>query len=230
MRKALSHFLVSLPLVLSAQGYSKKVQQEAKKEYNNLTKIDTTAKKESETSKTAKLQIGKQVPDLPQNSNQLALVKSGDSWTQKDLSKKLALIFYVAPSEKDLNRHVTDLIKSANLNKKHYSSFAIINMKASSWPNWVLSWKLNASQKEFATTTYIKDYERVLVDKWGLKDHSNDVVLVKDGKVLFVHRGKLSVEKSKELLTMLKQEVAKAEQLTHKKVENKKTQIKKAKA
>ena len=148
----------------------------------------------------------------------------------KRSKQKLALIFYVAPSEKDLNRHVTDLIKSANLNKKHYSSFAIINMKASSWPNWVLSWKLNASQKEFATTTYIKDYERVLVDKWGLKDHSNDVVLVKDGKVLFVHRGKLSVEKSKELLTILKQEVAKAEQLAHKKVENKKNSNKKSKS
>ncbi len=211
MKKTLLTCLLLAPTVSFSKDSSnlsedKKTEQTELKKQANEKNLKTTSS--SKTTVAGKLEIGQKIPDLPENSNLLAFVNNGDVWSQKNLENKLAIIFYVAPGEKDLNRHVTDTIKKANLNKQHYSSYAIVNMKASPWPNFILSWKLSASQKEFKNTNYVKDYKRVLVEKWGLKDNSNDVVLLKNGKVLFLHKGKLPKERAEKLVELLKQEIA----------------------
>lgn len=220
MKRILATSLLSFSLGLLAQnnsGLDKKKgsnKPEHKTAQNKKTPEKTGVSKAEKA--LEKLEIGAKIPDLPENSNKLALVNDGGVWSQKDLLNKLVVLFYVAPSEKDLNRHVTDSIKKANLDKSRYSSYAVVNMKASSWPNWVLSWKLKQSQEEFASTTYVKDYERVLVDKWGLKDNSNDVVLIKNGKVLFVHKGKLPKEQTEQFVDLLSKEISLAKKDTKK--------------
>ena len=208
MRKTVSTCLILASFFARNNFASNVIQKERK-----TTKPVTKAVSKKSTAKQAdKLEVGKKIPELLENSKELALVKNGAAWTHKNLDKKLALLFYVAPSESDLNRHVTKAIKSAKLDRTYYSSYAIINMAASRWPNWALSMKLDSSQKEFANTTYVKDYSKNLVKKWGLKDDSNDIVLMENGKVLFVHRGKLPKEKTEQLLELLKKKISEASQ------------------
>lgn len=159
-----------------------------------------------------KLKTGSKPPSLPEDTSQLALVAAKKPWSHKDLENKLALVFYVAPSEKELNRHVTDAIKAAKISRDHYSSFAIVNMAASGWPNFLIAIKLKQSQKEFTHTTYVKDYKKVLVKEWGLKDESNDVLLFDtSGELLFRYDGKLPKDKVVELVDILKKKTLAAQ-------------------
>lgn len=164
--------------------------------------------KEEAPKKSLKLEIGKVPPTLTDSAKKLAKVSDGEAWSSKDFKDKLSIIFYVAPSEKDLNRHVTDAIKASveagKISRENYSSFAVVNMAASGWPNFILAMKLNGSQKEFPNTTYVKDYKKALVEEWGLKDESNDVLLIdKDGKVLFRYDGKVPESDVKKLVALL---------------------------
>lgn len=132
----------------------------------------------------------------------------GSSWDSTELKGKVSIIFYVAPSEKDLNKAASDAIKAANFPKDKYQSYAIINMAASSWPNFIIASKIRQSQEEFPTTIYVKDVKRKLVNQWGLADNSNDVVILdKNGKVAFSHDGKLDDQKIKEMLSAIEKNI-----------------------
>lgn len=156
------------------------------------------------------IEIGKQAPLLKENSSRLVYVSAKKAWTQKDLEegKKISVLFYAAPGAKDLNKHVSDAIKAAEMSRDYYDSYAVVNMKASSWPNFIIAMKLKKSQEEFPHTKYVRDNDKVLVTEWGLKDNSNDIILFDaDGKVLFRHDGELPKEKVSELLDLMKRGV-----------------------
>ena len=49
------------------------------------------------------------------------------------------------------------------------------------------------------------DYQKVLVNEWGLDDHNNDVVIFdKQGKVLFSVDGQLNQSQIQEMLAAVK--------------------------
>jgi predicted transcriptional regulator len=164
-----------------------------------------------ETRATGKqIEVGKQAPLLTEDLSRLVYVSEKKTWTQKDLEQKekISVLFYAAPGAKDLNKHVSDAIKAAEMSRDYYDSYAVVNMKASSWPNFIIAMKLKASQKEFPNTKYVRDNQKVLVTEWGLKDNSNVVILFgADGKVLFRYDGELPKEKVSDLLGLMKKGV-----------------------
>ena len=168
------------------------------------------------------IEVGKQAPLLTEDLSRLVYVSEKKPWTQKDLEKeqKISVLFYAAPGAKDLNQHASKAIKAAEMSRYYYDSYAVVNMKASSWPNFIIAMKLKASQKEFPNTKYVRDNQKVLVTEWGLKDNSNVVILFDaDGKVLFRHDGELPKEKVSELLGLMTKRV---EDLSQKAIEAKK--------
>ena len=61
--------------------------------------------------------------------------------------------------------------------------------------------KLKSKQEEYKSTVYVKDIEKTLVQKWGLSDDNNDVMLFgKDGKVLYSVDGKFTDAQVKEIV------------------------------
>ena len=168
------------------------------------------------------IEVGKQAPLLTEDLSRLVYVSEKKPWTQKDLEQKekISVLFYAAPGAKDLNQHASKAIKAAEMSRDYYDSYAVVNMKASSWPNFIIAMKLKASQKEFPNTKYVRDNQKVLVAEWGLKDNSNVVILFDvDGKVLFRHDGELPKEKVSELLGLMTKGV---EDLSQKAIEAKK--------
>ena len=76
---------------------------------------------------------------------------------------------------------------------------------AATWlPNVAINIKLKSKQEEYKSTVYVKDLEKTLVQKWGLSDDNNDVMLFgKDGKVLYSVDGKFTDAQVKEIVKVV---------------------------
>ncbi len=148
-----------------------------------------------------------QVPKkITLSGEQGGLVKEDKAWTSDAFQGKVSVLFYVAPGEKDLNKEATDAIKAENFPREQYQSYAIVNLAASAWPNFLIEKKLKASQEEFPHTIYVKDKQKVLVKEWNLKDDSNDVVVFDPaGKVVYSCDGKLDKPEIQKLLSVIKE-------------------------
>lgn len=130
---------------------------------------------------------------------------SGEAWSSAELTGKVHVLFYVDPDEKSLNDHVSAALKQAAFPAETFGSVAAINMKATWLPNSLIESSLQEKQKEFPDTVYLKDFKKVLVQRWGIADHNNDVLLfAPDGRLVFYKAGKLSDSDIRLLLDTIK--------------------------
>ncbi len=121
------------------------------------------------------------------------LVDGGGPWESDRFKGYVTILFYVDPDEADLNNSASEALKNANLPADQVRSVAVINMDATLLPNFLVQGKLEDKQEEYQNTLYVMDYQKVLVNEWGLGDHNNDVVIFdKQGKVLFSVDGQLN--------------------------------------
>ena len=128
----------------------------------------------------------------------------GTKWSSEELSGKIFILFYVDPDEADLNNHVSEAIKAKKFPRIKYGSVAVINMAATWKPNFAINMKLKSKQEEYKSTVYVKDLQKVLVEKWGLDDDNNDVIVFgKDGQVLFSVDGKFSDSQVGEIISVI---------------------------
>lgn len=142
---------------------------------------------------SAEVKIGAEPPAVELKGEEGGRVAGGSLWKSSELKGKVHVLFYVDPDEKDLNEHAAQALKAKEFPLSDYGSVAIINMAASWKPNFAIESALEEKQKEFPHTVYVKDFKKVLVDRWKVQDDSSDVLVFdKEGKVVFVKNGKLS--------------------------------------
>ncbi|MBP6219432.1 MAG: hypothetical protein KA436_12685 [Oligoflexales bacterium] len=147
-------------------------------------------------------------PEIVLEGKSGSRVDTQGPWTSSSLKGKIHVLFYVAPSMKDLNKEASEAIKLEAFPTEQFGSVAVINMAASSWPNWLLSKKLQQSQKEFPRTIYVEDRTRELARVWKLEDDSNDILVFdKEGRVIFSHDGKLSTEGVQNLVKLIRSQI-----------------------
>ncbi len=129
----------------------------------------------------------------------------GTSWSSEELKDKVYVLFYVDPDEKNLNEHVADLIKKQSFSKEKMTSVGIINMAATWLPNFAIASSLKEKQKKFPDTIYVKDFKKVLVKEWGLKDDSSNVLVFnKNGQVLIKILGKATDEEAEKVVALIR--------------------------
>jgi len=131
----------------------------------------------------------------------------GTKWSSEELvSGKIIVLFYVDPDEADLNNHVSEALKTEKFPLEKYGSVGIINMAATWLPNFALNMKLKTKQENYKNTVYVRDLQKILVNKWGLTDDSSDVMVFgKKGEVLYSVDGKFSIEQVKEIIKVVKE-------------------------
>jgi len=129
----------------------------------------------------------------------------GTQWSSEELvSGKVIVLFYVDPDESELNNHVSDALKAENYPKEKYGSIGMANMAATWLPNFAINMKLKSKQEQYKSTVYVKDLEKTLVKKWGLRDDNSDVVVFgKDGRVLYSVDGKFTDAQVKEIVKVV---------------------------
>ena len=132
----------------------------------------------------------------------------GSAWSSKMLKGKVHIVFYVDPDERKLNEPLTKALKKRHFDRKKYASVAMINLAATWLPNAVLESKLEAKQKEFPDTIYVKDKKKVLVDKWKLADDNSDILIFdKSGKLIYKKFGKLSTKEITEVIKLIEKNI-----------------------
>lgn len=157
---------------------------------------------------TATMTLNKVPKEIKLEGKTGGLVKGG-AWSSKDLTGKVHVLFYVAPSADTLNDKARDEIKKENFPSEKFASYAVVNMEASKIPNFLISSRLASKQKENPRTIFVEDKKRVLVKEWGLADETSDVLAFdKEGKIIFSVDGKLNDQQIADLVALLKTELS----------------------
>lgn len=120
---------------------------------------------------------------------------------------KVLSIFYVDPDKKDLNNHVEDaLLKDPELNRnKTYQGFGITNLKASKLPNFIIKSVIKNKQEKTGAIILLDDKYTIL-NLWGLKNHSSDVVVLdKDRICRYIYQGKLPPAEVTKIANIIKE-------------------------
>jgi YtfJ family uncharacterized protein len=159
-----------------------------------------------QTSLVFSLPLGQVPQNIDLSGTRGGLVKGDGAWSsQAALQGKVSVVFYVAPAEKDTNSAASAALKEAGFSEEQFQSYAIVNMAASNWPNFIIAQKLKSSQEEFPRTIYVKDAQSVLVKEWQLRDKASDIVAFdRTGKVIFHVDGKLTDDQVHQLLAAVR--------------------------
>jgi len=150
------------------------------------------------------LNIGEVPKNITINGENGGLASDGSAWHSATIKDKVYVLFYVDPDEKDLNSHFSDILKAKKYNRANYGTIAIVNLAATWKPNFIIEKLLKSKQKEFPDTTYVKDKNSTLVNKWGVADNNSDIIIFsKNEKVIFYKAGKMSDVDIKKALNII---------------------------
>jgi YtfJ family uncharacterized protein len=197
------------PILLSPRGVCMKLVlgSLAALLYVHLVATEVKATPSTPVSATSGRELieGQLPPEIVLSEKKGGLVDGDTPWSSMSLQGKVSVLFYVAPAHKDMNEAVSTALREAQFPREKFQSYAIVNMAASSWPNFVIESKLKTSQKEFPRTQYVKDKEKVLVSQWKLLDDSSNVVVFdKTGSVLFLVKGKATPDQISHLIQLVR--------------------------
>jgi len=157
----------------------------------------------------AGLRVGEKAPDFKLKDS----TGKEFSLQSPEFQGKVLYVCYADPDEKDLNNHVEDALKKEKeagaLDKTRYEGFGIVNMKASGLPNFVIKAAIKSKQKKTGAIIML-DYDQAILNSWGLKDDSSDIVILDKERVCrFVSYGKLPQDELVKMIQIIKEYQAK---------------------
>jgi predicted transcriptional regulator len=115
----------------------------------------------------------------------------------------------VDPDEKDTNNHVEDALKkekeAGGLDKTKYEGFGIANLKATNLPNFIIKMLVKNKQEKTGAIVLL-DYDYTILNQWGLKNDSSDVVVLDKERICrYVYSGKLPPEELAKMIQIIKE-------------------------
>jgi hypothetical protein len=157
----------------------------------------------------AGLKVGEKAPDFKLKDT----TEKEYSLEDPRFKGKVLYIAYVDPDEKDTNNHVEDALKkekdSGGLDKDRYEGFGFANLKATNLPNFIIR-SLIKSKQEKTGALVLLDYDYTLLNLWGLKNHSSDVVVLDKERICrYLYSGKLPPEELAKMIQIIKEYQAK---------------------
>ena len=104
----------------------------------------------------------------------------------------------------DLNEETSQMLDKQNYPLDKYGSYGIINMDATWMPNFLIGEALKDKQRKYPNTKFIKDFKKVFVKDWQLKDDSNAMMVFnRKGERVFYVDGKLTKKQSDEMVALI---------------------------
>ncbi|NDE13347.1 transcriptional regulator [bacterium] len=129
----------------------------------------------------------------------------GTPWDYKDYLGRIHLLFYVDPDAQEDGEELANLLDAEKFPGDQVHSSAIVNMKATNIPNFLIEIRLSAKQKRFPNTTYAKDFTKHLVKEWGLKDDAyNFLILNQKGELIHHSWGKPTKEEIAGMIALIR--------------------------
>ncbi|MEA1918303.1 MAG: YtfJ family protein [Campylobacterota bacterium] len=133
----------------------------------------------------------------------------GMAWSSEMLKEKVYILFYVDPDEKDTNNDLSNALKAKAFDRSKFNSVAIINMAATWLPNFAIASSLEKKQEKFPHTIYVKDLNKILVEKWELEDDSSNVLLFDtSGNLIYKNSGKLDATEINTVIALIEKGIS----------------------
>jgi uncharacterized protein len=153
----------------------------------------------------AELKVGEKAPDFKLKDS------TGKEYSLEDprFKGKVLYIAYVDPDEKDTNNHVEEALKkerdSGGLDKSRYEGFGFANLKASNLPNFLIKSAIKSKQEKTGALVLL-DYDYTILNLWGLKNDSSDVVVLDKERICrYIYNGKLPPEELMKMIQIIKE-------------------------
>ncbi len=148
------------------------------------------------------LQLGEKVPTAILDGKNGGYI-NGTAWSSKTLKGKVHLLLYADPDKKEAMSTLIDMLKSNRFANK-LTTVAIINMKATWLPDFVIEKKLKSKQKELQHIRYVVDKSKYLVKRWHLKDNDTNILLFdKKGRLRYLHRGEIDQKELNKIIKLI---------------------------
>ena len=152
------------------------------------------------------IEVGERAARVSLQPPQGYCVASKKPFDTGSLTGRVTLFVYVDPDKRGENEEFFAAIKRQHFPSERFNSVVVVNMAATWLPNFILSSILQKKQRDYPRTLYVKDFAKTFVKAWGLRDNAmNIVIFSRNGRVLFVHAGKLSPAQQRRALAILKE-------------------------
>ena len=150
------------------------------------------------------VEIGQKPKEVVLSGENGGYVKDNSPWSSSSIKGKVYVLLYVDPDEKDLNEHFIQALKKRHFDRKNYGSIAVINMKATWKPDFIIEKILSKKQEEFKDTIYVKDKASILVNEWSVANDNSDVLVFdKEGRLLFYKAGKMEQDDMQKVFELI---------------------------
>ncbi len=128
----------------------------------------------------------------------------GTAWSSSELKGVVHILMYVDPDKVKINEHVEEALAKEQYPTEQIRSVAITNLAVTWKPKFLIQNILKGKQKKYPRTINVTDKSKVLVEQWGLADHSyNVLVFGPSGNLLFNKSGALSAADVENLTAMV---------------------------
>lgn len=129
----------------------------------------------------------------------------GTPWSSDMIKGKVWVLFYVDPDRRNANEDLESALEKEQFPREKYGSIGMINMAATWLPNAAIASSLADKQKRFPEPVYVKDINKVLVDKWHMTDDDYDVVVFdKQGLVVYAKDGEFTKSDIAAMIAVIK--------------------------
>lgn len=133
----------------------------------------------------------------------------GKPWDSASIQNKVWLMFYVDPDKRNENLEFEKALKKGDFDRTKVQSIGMINFAATWLPGIVLASSLEAKQKEYPETIYVKDLTKRAVSAWELEDDAYNFLIFDTKGTLIYHRsGQISEIQTQEILSLIKKTVS----------------------
>ena len=130
----------------------------------------------------------------------------GQAWSSSMLKKKVNILFYIDPDEKDMNQKFKERLREENIVKEKLEVSVILNLSATWIPNFAIEKSLEEAQKKDEMITFIKDKKRILVKEWELQDEASSILIFdKEGKLIYQNIGELSSSEIEKIMKLIEE-------------------------
>lgn len=129
--------------------------------------------------------VGKVVPDLNLTGDDGGFVDNRPFYF-KNLRGKIFVIMFADPDEKGEGEILNETLNKAkeNFPDNTMQSIALINLKATWKPNWIINKILKSKQKKFPNAWFVKDVNGKMMREWGLKDDAYECLIINENGIL----------------------------------------------
>ena len=137
---------------------------------------------------------------------------NGKEWSSNMLKGKTTMLMYVDPDEKykgeEFKAYIEKMEKELDFNK--FQILVVLNTGATWKPKFLIKKLMDNKLKKYPKRIYVFDNGSKLVKEWGLRDDEYNVVLIdKDLKPIYQHKGKWSKEDMENFYKLVKKQINK---------------------